>query len=152
MSSFGRWKDYRHHKTWPRRTRNLAFYKRLQLTQHELLFHGKLQIKVVSQCWEMVTCCFLSHHFLQKFKFYIVYPLRARATLMPLFSNPQFSELELQWGNCTGIGGTRQNKSLGTNPQSDSQGPVGSSESWGEIRESFAWVSPCISACVGWPS
>lgn len=105
----------------------------------------------------METCCFLFHYFCTSLsstsKFY---PLRARAPLMPLFSNPQFSglnnarsrDLELEWGNCTGTGGTRQNKSLWTNPQSDSQGPLGSSESWREIRESFGRVSPCISACV----
>lgn len=56
--------------------------------------------------------------FLHEFEFcsHSFYPPRPCAPLMPLFSNPQFSDLnnsgsrdlELEWGNCTGMG--RQDK------------------------------------------
>lgn len=151
ISSFSRWTDYGHHKTWLRRPRN-HFPDRMPLIPDELFLQvWCLHEKPNSKVPLLVTCCFLYHQLT-----YSVYSPRAHAPLMPLFSNPQFSglnttgsgELELEWGNWTGMGETRQNKSLWTNPQSDSQGPEGSSESWREIRESFGWVSPRISACV----
>lgn len=152
----------RHQKKNDHGTLNLAIYKRLPLILEEPLLwvsclHGKdlgLPFSALS------TCCFLFHNFFAR---QLLSSQGSHAPLTALFSNPQFSgfnsivsrDLELEWGNCTAMkgagGGTRQNKSLRTNPQSDSQGPVGLSESWREIRESFSWVSARINACVCWP-
>lgn len=82
-----------------------------------------------------------------------LYPLRTRLkgcsskpppppNLMA-FGHAGGADLELEWGDCRRWGpGTRQNKSLLTNPRPDSQGPPGSSESWREmrvIRSSGCW-------------